>query len=89
MLISYPRKDGNGAPAAAGVSPAPGGIKLDSVPANLFATALARNQTPINSEANRTGASFDTMLRPIGERLNSPMVCNIYNEINHHMLILV
>ena len=77
LLISIPIKDGILAAASAGLSPAPGGISADKVPANLFATAFARNQVPINSDEKRNGASFETMLNPIGDKLNSPIVWRI------------
>lgn len=74
LEISIPKKLGIFAVAAAGDSPAPGGINALKVPANLFATAFARNQVPIIKEERRTGASLLTILKPIGDKHNSPIV---------------
>ena len=50
------------------------GYKAESIPANLFAVAFAKNQTPINNEANRAGANLFTMDNPIGDKQSSPNV---------------
>ena len=50
------------------------------VPPSLFAAALARNHTPIISDANRTGETFVTYESPIGERQSSPSVWQRYAE---------
>jgi hypothetical protein len=44
------------------------------VAANLLAAAVERNQTPINKEANFTGANLFTIESPIGDKHNSPKV---------------
>ncbi len=44
-------------------------------PAAIFATKLLINHTPINTEANFTGANLDTIDKPIGDKHNSPTVC--------------
>src|SRR4051812_47964887 len=62
---------------AAGFSPGTG-VYAASDPAILFAAAFARNQTPMSSEAKRTGATFVTYDSPTGERQSSPNVWNAY-----------
>src|SRR6185437_6572116 len=62
---------------AGGASPGVG-VKAATEPAILFAAALARNQTPIKSEAKRTGATLVTYDRPTGERQSSPQVWKVY-----------
>ena len=89
LFISTPRNDGIFAPASAGASPAPGGIKAESVPVNLFAAALAKNQVPINKDDKRIGANLLTMLNPIGDKQSSPMVCTMYKANNQNIAILV
>ena len=87
--ISIPRKLGILAPASAGDSPAPGGINALSVPANLFATAFAKNHVPIIKDERRIGANLLTMLNPIGDKQSSPIVCTMYNANNQNMAIFV
>ena len=50
------------------------GYKELNVPANLLAAAVDKNHTPINNEANFTGANLLTIDNPIGEINNSPVV---------------
>ena len=52
----------------------PPGIKELNVPENLFAAAFAKNQVPIIKEDSRSGASFETIDKPIGDKHNSPIV---------------
>ena len=44
------------------------------MPASQLATKLIRNQTPIISDARRSGASLVTIERPTGEMQSSPIV---------------
>src|SRR4029453_17063969 len=44
------------------------------MPASQLATKLIRNQTPIISEASRSGASLVTIDSPTGEMQSSPVV---------------
>ena len=58
--------------------------KIDSAPSSAttltiaplikLAMALLVNQSPINREEYLTGANFETIDKPIGERQSSPMV---------------
>lgn len=89
LLISTPKNEGVFAPGAAGESPAPGGIKADNVPANLFAAAFAKNHVPISKEDKRSGANLLTMLKPIGDKQSSPMVCTMYSANSQNIAILV
>ena len=62
--------------------------KEPMMPASQFATKLIRNQTPIISDARRSGASLVTIERPTGEMQSSPIVWNRYASTSHHMLAL-
>src|SRR5438552_2722690 len=73
LLISIPKRFGIFS-VVAWLSPAPGGINADSVPASLFAIAFPRNQVTIRREENFKGESFETILKPIGDRQSSPIV---------------
>ena len=75
------------ASALAAASPAPGGIKALNVPANLLATALAKNQVPINKEDNLIGANLLTILNPMGDKQSSPIVCTMYKANNQNIAI--
>lgn len=46
----------------------------ETQPPNILAKKLLNSHTPIIREASFTGASLETMERPIGERHNSPNV---------------
>ena len=60
-------------PLAGAAGGCPGvGVYAASEPAILFAAAFARNQTPMSSDAKRTGATFVTYDSPTGERQSSP-----------------
>ena len=50
------------------------GYSVLNVPASLLEVAIDKYHTPISNEANRTGDSLLTMDKPMGDRLNSPIV---------------
>ena len=82
LVISKPKNFGT-------VSSAGSGYKELKIPANLLAAAVDKNHTPINNEANLSGDNFTTIAKPIGDKHNSPMVCNKYKLNNHIMLTLI
>ena len=57
------------------------GVNAASEPAILFAAAFERNQTPMSSDANFTGATFVTYESPTGERQSSPKVWKAYAAV--------
>src|ERR1051325_9929366 len=74
-------------PPAGALGASPGvGVYAATAPASLFAAAFARNQTPINSDANRTGATLVTYDNPTGERHSSPHVWKRYAATNQNGL---
>ena len=56
---------------------------------NLLADAVLRNHTPINNEANFTGANLFTIDKPIGDKHNSPKVWIVYKLTNQIILTLI
>lgn len=72
-----------------GAGNAGSGYKELNVPANLLAAALDKNHTPINKEANFSGASFTSIAKSIGDKHNSPIICNNYKLVSHMKLILI
>src|SRR6188508_411199 len=78
LVISNPSNFGYTSGAVVASAPAVGGISALRVPANLLAAALARNQVPIIRDESLSGASLETIDKPMGERHNSPMVCIMY-----------
>src|SRR5438094_9322634 len=59
------------------------------MPASLLAAAFARNQTAISNDANFKGDNLLTSERPIGERHNSPQVCNAYIPVSQIILTFI
>ena len=60
--------------------------KPTAKPLMKFAIVDDKYQTPIKSDAMRTGASFVTSESPIGESINSPIVCIKYVPSNQRRL---
>ena len=71
LAIWKPKKEVVAAPSPP--SPPPG-INAESVPANLFAAAFARNQVHINNDETLAGESLETIDNPIGDKQSSPIV---------------
>src|SRR5438067_901573 len=54
-------------------------------PPSLFATALARYQTPIRSETLFAGETLVTKPRPVGDMLSSPTVWKKYVAVSQNI----
>ncbi len=74
LVIWYPNNFGNSMATDASPSVPEGGMSALNVPASLLAAAFARNHVPMSNEANLTGASFETIDKPMGDKASSPIV---------------